>query len=151
MAIAVVGGAVAVMAARSGSRHAPVPPKPVSTVAANKRVCLLTDGSPAAQTAWAGMQDFAKGGGINIQRTTIPPKAPDADSYLSGILQQNCLVIVAVGNGPAQAADDAAAYHPETRFVVIGSAQRRANTAVLTNQSELSSLNVSAAIRKLVN
>ena len=143
--IAVVVGAIVV--ATSGSGDTPVPPKPVSSVAMNTRVCLFTDGSPATPTAWNGMQDFAKGGGVNIQRTAVPSNAPDDDAYLNGLVQENCQVIVAVGNGPAQAADDAAAYHPGIRFVIIGSAQRRANTVVLTDQMRLSSPEIGDAIR----
>lgn len=148
LGIAVSGGAAAAIIALSGSdKNSPEPPKPVSTVAMNTRACLLTDGSPGTQQAWDGMQDYAKGGGVNVQRTVVPANAPDDDAYLNGLVQQNCHIIVAVGNGPARAADDTAAYHQGIHFVVIGSAQHRANTVVLTNQAGLSSPEISAAIR----
>ena len=151
LGIAVAGGAIAAIIAVSGSgKSSPEPPQPVSTVAMNTRACLFADGSPATQQAWAGMQDYAKGGGVNIQRTVVPANAPDDDAYLNGLVQQDCHVIVAVGNGPARSADDAAAYHPGIRFVVIGSAQHRANTVVLTNQAGLSSAEISTAIRTAV-
>ena len=151
LGIVVAGGALTAIIALSGSgTSSPEPPKPVSNVAMNTRACLFTDGSPATQQAWAGMQDYAKGGGVNIQRTVVPANAPDDDAYLNGLVQQNCHIIVAVGNGPARAADDAAAYHQGIRFVVIGSAQHRANTVVLTNQAGLSSAEISTAIRTAV-
>ena len=122
--------AVAVVIALSLTRHsAPAPPAAVSTVAENRRACLLSDpGQAASATVFAGLQQAAKTrGGVNVQRATLPAQATDAAPELAGLIQQQCTAIYAVGPLSTEAARAAA-----------GNAQPRAVTFVLVSDVPVS-------------
>jgi hypothetical protein len=102
----------------------PNPVRPVSTVDANSRVCVLTDANdPSLAAVDSGLHRAAAANGhVNVQTYTIPAATADPGPYLNSLIQQKCGLIVAVG---ALAADAAADYADDgqkaaAKFIVVG-------------------------------
>lgn len=82
-------------------QHSPRPPKAVSTVDRQPRVCLFTGDSadaPTADRAWAGISEAAaRPHALTVQRYRLP-SGVNPGSYLGTLAQMRCTVIVTVGD-----------------------------------------------------
>ena len=103
----------------------PTPPKAVSTVDANRRVCVLSDpGDTRLADVDSGLQQAAQmNGHLNVQHFTAPPAQTDVTPTLNSLITLRCAVIV--GLGP-RVSDAVAAYtdgsqKSTVRFIVVGS------------------------------
>ena len=133
--VAALAVTAAVVVTLALTRHpAPAAPTAVSTVAENRRACLLSDpGQAASATVFSGMQQAAQSrGGVNVQQATLPAQATDAAPELAGLIQQQCTVIFAVGPLSITAAQAAA-----------GNAQPRTVTFVLVGDTAVSGSHIS--------
>ncbi|MFC7279965.1 hypothetical protein ACFQS1_38910 [Paractinoplanes rhizophilus] len=115
--------------------------------------CLLT---PAAGVAdhdtapvWNGMQQasLATHGKVRYLAVNGDQTLANAATYLATLAIGGCDVILAAGSAPAAAVDANAATYPETRFVVVGTAQRHPN---VTRVSEPDTATTTTTVRTLV-
>lgn len=89
-------------------------------------VCLLTDadGIRGAQAVpvWAGMQQASEATLVKVSHVAVSGEqtADNAATFIAGMAQGRCDLLLAVGEAPVQAAVSAAANFPGTRFVVVG-------------------------------
>lgn len=116
------------------------PPKPISQADANQRDCVLTDpGDSTLPTVLSGLDQAAKTSGhIDVQQFAVPASANDATPYLNSLIQQRCILIVALGDEAADAVRahvSAATQDSAIRFVVVGqdSIASPAVTTIATN------------------
>lgn len=112
----VAAGTIVALWPDSSAPRRPTPPAPVNNIAQNLRACLLTDGSPAGLEVWKALQDIASRSAINVQQETQPANTVGDSSYLNGLVQRRCALILVVGEGPTSVIDAVAKAHPEALF-----------------------------------
>ncbi|GIG01017.1 hypothetical protein [Catellatospora citrea] len=89
-------------------------------------VCLLTgaDGVRGTQATpvWAGMQHASQATLVKVSHVAISgdETVDNAATFLAGMAQGRCDLLLAVGEVPTQAVLSTAAKFPGTRFVVVG-------------------------------
>ncbi|SDT23658.1 Basic membrane protein [Actinoplanes derwentensis] len=99
--------------------------------------CLFTGDQglrgPAAVPVWAGMQRASAQTRVQVTYLAAigAPTAQNAATYLGGLLQQQCDLLIAVDEAPVTAVTAVAAKYPKQRFVVVGGAATAANVAVV--------------------
>nr|WP_144298703.1 hypothetical protein [Streptomyces sp. TLI_235] len=115
------------------------------------RACLLTgaQGLAAAEVkpVWAGMQDAsaAKHSQVSWLKAPRATTGPEAVPYANTLVQQRCSMVLAAEDVPAKALASVADANPGVRFVVVGTAQVRANLTVIPVGAD-----VRAAVEKAV-
>jgi basic membrane lipoprotein Med (substrate-binding protein (PBP1-ABC) superfamily) len=124
---AIAGGAVLVAlviwAVLPSSPPAPAAPRARQYV--DFDACLLTDsggiGSPAAASAWAGLQDVSAATSVRVSFLPVvgPQTEANAVPYLGSLIARHCRVIVAVGLAPVAAVSAEAAKYPTVPMVVV--------------------------------
>jgi hypothetical protein len=134
---AVALAAVIVAAVALWPRHAAAaPPRPVSTVVAEKRACLLSDAAqPETAALFVELQQAANTlGSLAVRQSTLPTQVSDAAPQLAGLIQQRCTVIVALGPLSVRAAEAAAAGSRSqgTSIIVATDEDNAAKTANVT-------------------
>lgn len=110
--------------------------------------CLATDSATAAKTdavtkIWAAMQDSAKPNTDNVQQLITPAAEPaQAQSYLAGLINQHCDLIVTIGRPFGQAISPLATASPSTRFIAIdaGLSQPPPDTALVSTDDALTAV-----------
>ena len=117
--------------------HNVQPNKPVSTVDANARACVLADpNDPALTTIDAGLQQAATANGhLNIQHYSIPSTDTDARPILNGLIADRCEVVVGAGPQADQAIEAYAAdgQSPAAKLIIVGAAATGdANISILS-------------------
>nr|QIY67399.1 hypothetical protein HEP85_17175 [Streptomyces sp. RPA4-2] len=132
--IALLAGAMVVVAAVAVtgyflSRTETARRLPDTTPRSSKDVdaCLLTGkggitaGTAAAQV-WEGMQDASLETHVRVSQVPVTGEqsAANARSYLSGLLQRSCDLVLAAGGPQTEAAERAAPLHRTVDFVLVG-------------------------------
>ncbi|MFI9390912.1 BMP family ABC transporter substrate-binding protein [Streptomyces bauhiniae] len=91
--------------------------------------CLLTGDKGIAQgtdaaSAWEGMQRASLETRARINYVPVPGEQSVAGTrpFVNSLMQRHCGVLIAVGASQAQVAHEAAANHPEVRFVLVDGA-----------------------------
>ncbi|MET8290529.1 hypothetical protein ACIA7S_30630 [Streptomyces sp. NPDC051643] len=132
--IALLAGAMVVVAAVAVtgyflSRTETARRLPATTPRSSKDVdaCLLTgkDGitaGTAAAQVWEGMQDASLETHVRVSHVPVTGEqsAANARSYLSGLLQRSCDLVLAAGGPQTEAAEQAAPLHRTVDFVLVG-------------------------------
>lgn len=115
--VVVVAGIVVgvVLATRPGSPRA----VPYTNISRNYKVCLLTDGSDAANTVWPAFQRAAQGRPINAQHITVPAHSSPTP-FLNSLVDLHCGLIATSGSDLATSLDDAAQANPRQDYATIG-------------------------------
>ncbi|MEU7905921.1 hypothetical protein [Actinoplanes sp. NPDC049118] len=103
--------------------------------------CLLTGeggvrGTPAA-AVWAGMQRASLESLVKVSFVAVrgPQTAGNAATYLGGLVQSRCDLLLAVDAAPVAAVAASAPAFPQQKFVVVGGAAA-ANVSVLEGTSD---------------
>jgi hypothetical protein len=102
------------------------PPAPRARQYLAFTACLLTGergiADPAAEPAWAGLQDASLATRIKVEYLPIvgPQNINNAVLYINTLTQRHCNVIVAVKGVPSAAVMREAPAHPDTVFYVFG-------------------------------
>ncbi|MEW2314964.1 BMP family ABC transporter substrate-binding protein [Streptomyces bauhiniae] len=96
--------------------------------------CLLTGDKGIAQgtdaaSAWQGMQraSLETRARINYVPVTGAQSEANTQPFLNSLMQRHCGVLIAVGTPQARVAHEAAANHPEVRFVLVDGASSAAD------------------------
>jgi basic membrane lipoprotein Med (substrate-binding protein (PBP1-ABC) superfamily) len=91
--------------------------------------CLFTGEQglrgPVAQPVWAGMQKASLETLVQVSYLSVAGEQTErnATSYLGGLVQQECELLIAVDDAPVAAVVAAAASYPKQKFVVVDGAQ----------------------------
>ncbi|PZG00163.1 BMP family ABC transporter substrate-binding protein [Micromonospora deserti] len=99
--------------------------------------CLLTGergiGSPEARPVWTGMQEASLAKQVKVQYLEVdgPQTGQNAETFLAGLVQNRCDVILAVGAAPVAAVPPTAARYPAARFVAFGPVTPGHNVSVM--------------------
>jgi basic membrane lipoprotein Med (substrate-binding protein (PBP1-ABC) superfamily) len=86
--------------------------------------CLLTGeqgiAGPAAKPIWEGMQraSLETKTQVTYLAAAGPQTAQNASTYLAGLIQQRCELLIAADEGPVTAVTQAARNHPQQRFAI---------------------------------
>jgi len=132
----VAAATAAVVVAVTGAVVALWPSSPAAARARGYQdvtACLLTDerglAGQQAGAAWAGMQDASATSHARVQYVAaLGPQSPSAArTYLAGLVQRRCTVILASGTAPTRAVTAVAATHLEIRFVTVGGTAHTSN------------------------
>jgi hypothetical protein len=86
--------------------------------------CLLTGEQgitgPAARPIWEGMQraSLKTNAQVTYLAVTGPQTLQNASTYLAGLLQQRCELVIAADEGPVKAVRHSAKDYPQQRFAI---------------------------------
>lgn len=101
------------------------------------QACMLTGpaglADPHAAAAWAGLRDASTKSAAQVRYLSVagPDTPGSAGPFLASLAVSGCQVILAVGPGPAQAAEGAAVQFPKVTFLTVdGSATGKRLTPV---------------------
>lgn len=115
-------------------KQGPTPPRAISTVAANRRVCVLSDpGDTDLPTVDSGLRQAANTNGhLNVQHFLVSQGQSDAAPILNSMISLGCSVIVGLGTQAHAAVLAYASNEPSSsaRFIIVANAP--ANTARLS-------------------
>lgn len=89
-------------------------------------VCLLTDADgvlgSAAAPVWAGLQQGSLETLVKVSYVAVsgPQEVDNAATFVAGLVQGRCDLLVAVGEVPVKAVSASAPNFPDQRFAVVG-------------------------------
>jgi hypothetical protein len=140
LAVGVVfaAGEVAALLLRAGPSSDSV--APVSDVAGNYRVCLLTAaaGQAKPQAVWVAMQKAAATGHVNAQQFPAPARGADSIPYINGVVGVGCDVVVVADDALIPSAENVAAKAKQQRFLIVGAGTAAGNVDVVAGAAEVS-------------
>ena len=131
-----------------GGRTTPPTPSRASLYSAST-ACLLTDsrgvGAAPASAVWAGMQDASVATHAKVTYQTVNGAATTANAipYANSLVEEDCDVVLAVGDPQTSALTQIAERNPKTNFVIVGGSTASA-------EANLKAIGLSPSTRGLV-
>lgn len=142
-----VTAAVVVGVILHGGRTPPAPSR--ASLYSASTACLLTDsrgvGAAPASTVWAGMQDASVATHAKVTYQTVNGAATTANAipYANSLVEEDCDVVLAVGDPQTSALTQIAERNPKTNFVIVGGSTASA-------EANLKAIGLSPSTRGLV-